>query len=186
MYQPSVENAAWEQDKHELAALFESSAHFIRNLNLRRGHWVAAELSGRHFIDCEFTNVQLLGLKLNRCEWTDTHFAGCEWRDLILRDCSFRRCRFSATALASVRFENCYFEECEIDLRDAGVELVDCIVRGSSAKSVEPAPAIQKAPETPKAPAPQAAAGPVEPASPKSKTGGRFGHLDLDAPERPR
>lgn len=167
MYHPAVDSAQYQHDKHDLRSVFLSGEYFLKGLRIFRGHLMHSECSGFHVVDADFRNLQFLDLSFSACNWSDVQFFECELRDLRFRDCSFVRAHFASSSLGALHFENCYFEDCDIDIDCAGFVFENCV--HAQKKLLSPAPTILAAEKQL----------PGKTPAPASGATGRFGSLDL-------
>ncbi len=115
MYHPSEDQAHFDLERSTLSKELSSTAargRFVKNLKLARGHLLQEEITDRHFVDCDFRNLQWMQTHFERCNWTGVKLHDCELRDLSFRNCSFHDVEFVGAMVGNVSFESCFFENC--------------------------------------------------------------------------
>ncbi len=97
------------------------------------------ELSGLHFIDCKFCNVDLSMVKVNNALLRNVLFTDCKMQGIVFSDCSetllsfnfinciLNFCSFNGLIIHETKFDRCKLEEVDFvnsELNDS--EFIEC------------------------------------------------------------
>lgn len=115
-----------DPDWYELRVSGDLAATRCPGLDVRRSHFVGAELTGSH----------LSGARLVDCVVEDSEFSGVHLDDAALTRVAFVRCRLSGVVFSAARWQDVTFTDCRLDgaslrmVRAEHSRFTECVLRG--------------------------------------------------------